>query len=486
MSEDSFHYHLIVIGSGPAGQRAALQGAKAGKRVAIIESSDRVGGHCTFVGTLPSKSLRESVYRWSLGSRGALGQQLEPWQKPKASELPEMKRLMRRMDRVTATESQVIYDQLKRNGVEIFTGRARVHSPYAVEVHYGDYCEKVTCDFIFIATGSGPISPAEIPVDGKFIFDSNTIYNMKKTPKSLIVLGAGIIGCEFASMFAMMGTKVTLIDNRHEILASVDREIVSHLVDRFDFHGMELLLEVEAEKVQTKTVTNKEGKKRNRVEVKLTNGRTIRSEAILVAMGRRGNTDDLGLDSVGVTTTERGLIPVDENFRTKCPSVYAVGDVIGYPALASTSMEQGRVACCHAFGVTGETACGFREFFPYGIYTIPEISSLGPTEEELIKNRIPYVAGKARYKELARGQIVGDRWGLLKLLVDRESLKILGVHIIGDNAAELIHIGQAVMNFNGTVQYFIESVFNYPTLAEAYKTAAFHAVNLINMRTSHA
>jgi NAD(P) transhydrogenase len=481
----SSEFDLIVIGSGPAGQRAALQGAKARKKVLIIEAMPGLGGGCVHTGTLPSKSFRESVYRYSLGSRGSLGQENESASamvagpKPRLKTLPEMAKLLRRRNRVVAGESQVIFDQLKRNNITMICGFARLLGPNDVEVATPQGKKKYTGKFIFIAVGARPVPPAHIAMDRKVVLDSESILTLKHTPKSMIVLGAGVIGCEYASMFSMAGTKVTLVDRRDEMLASVDREIVRHLIRMFTDYHMDIVLSTEASDVKVKPPR---GKTPGQAKVTLTNGQVLTAEAVLVAQGRQGNTENLGLEAAGVEVNERGLISVDHHFRTKVPSIYAVGDVVGAPALASTSMEQGRIACCHAFGIGDPNMMGEQsmpKLFPYGIYTIPEISMIGPTEEELIKSGADFVVGRARYRELARGQIVGDRWGLLKLLVDRKTLKLLGVHIIGDNAADLIHIGQAVMDFGGDARYFIRSVFNYPTLAEAYKTAAFHAVNQI-------
>ncbi len=477
-------FDLIVIGSGPAGQRAALQGAKAGKKVAIIE--DRIiGGGCVHNGTLPSKSFRESVYRWSLGSRGTLGQESEHPQavsKKKQLDLPDMGRLLRRRNRVVDEESRVVFDQLKRNGVTVYQGRARLLSQNDVEVDSKKGKEKLTASVIIVAVGARPVSPKHLPVDGETILDSNTILDLKELPKDLVVLGAGIIGCEYASMFSMAGTRVYLVDRRNEILANVDREIVNHLVERFVAQGVEILLEAEAVRFE-KTEKEKNGKKSNGVRVHLSNDRVIDADVVLIALGRAGNTENMGLAEAGVELDERGLIQVDANYRTTVPNIYAVGDVKGQPALASTSMEEGRIACCHAFQIEH---IQMPTVFPYGIYTIPEISMLGATEEELVAKKAEFVVGRARYRELARGQIVGDRWGLLKLLVDRKTQHILGAHIVGDNAAELIHIAQAVMTFNGDVNYFIRNVFNYPTLAEAYKTAAFHAVNQIRQKAGRS
>lgn len=475
-------FDLIVIGSGPAGQRAALQGAKAGKTVAIVE--DRIiGGGCVHNGTLPSKSFRESVYRWSLGSRGTLGQESEnpvAVSKKKQLELPDMGKLLRRRNRVVDEESRVVYDQLKRNGVTVFQGRAKLLSQNDVEVDSKKGKEKLTASVIIVAVGARPVAPAHLPVDGETVLDSNTILDLKELPKDLVVLGAGIIGCEYASMFSMAGTRVYLVDRRNEILANVDREIVNHLVERFVAQGVEILLESEAVRIEKK---EKAGKKNGGVRVHLSNNRVIDADVVLIALGRAGNTENMGLAEAGVELDERGLVKVDGTYRSTVPNIYAVGDVKGQPALASTSMEEGRIACCHAFQIEH---IQMPTVFPYGIYTIPEISMLGATEEELIAKKADFVVGRARYGELARGQIVGDRWGLLKLLVDRKTQHILGAHIVGDNAAELIHIAQAVMAFNGDVNYFIRNVFNYPTLAEAYKTAAFHAVNQIRPKAGRS
>ncbi len=466
-------FDLIVIGSGPAGQKAALQAAKAGKKVAMIVGDLGLGGGCVHNGTLPSKSFRESVYRFSLRSRGALGQEMGTWEKSDQKEvLPDIKRLLSRRDRVIDIEMQVIADQLSRNNVMVVQGMARFLNPGEIQVEDSGKTRILRASKFIIAVGSRPISPPHLKCDGKVLFDSGSILEMDKLPRTLVVLGGGIIGCEYASMFAMAGTRVLLIDKRHEILASVDREVVNHLMDRFHFHGMEIILEAEAKKVVKKD--------KKQTEVELSNGRTIKCDAVLVALGRRGNVDELGLDKIGMAPNERGLIDVNKNYETKVPGIYAVGDVIGAPALASTSMEQGRLACCHAFGISSATAEDVSHLYPYGIYTIPEISMIGPTEEELTAKGVDFVAGRAHYREIARGQIVGDRWGLLKLLIETKTFKILGVHIIGDSAAEIIHIGQAVMAHGGDVRYFIRNVFNYPTLAEAYKTAAFHAVNQLN------
>jgi NAD(P) transhydrogenase len=472
-------YDLIVVGSGPAGQRAAMQATKAGKKVAIIEELPALGGGCVHFGTLPSKSFRESVYRWSLGSRGTLGNESEHSQhvSRKMTDLPDMQRLLRRRNRVVSEEAKIVYDQLKRNHVAVFHGHARFVSATEVEIDSPSSKkgkQKLSAPVIIVGVGARPVAPEHLVVDGERIHDSNTILNQKELPKNLVVLGAGIIGAEYASMFSMAGTKVHLVDRRHEILASVDREIVNHLVERFVAQGVEIILKAEASDIQYNA-------DRSGLTVRLTSGQVLETDVVLVALGRLGNTEDMGLDAVGVERDERGLIKVDAHYRTSIRGIYAVGDVVGQPALASTSMEQGRIASSNAFGLE---PCVMPRFFPYGIYTIPEISMIGDTEESLITLKKPYVVGRASYRELARGQIVGDRWGLLKLLIDPSTRKILGIHIVGDNAAELIHIGQAVMTLGGGLSYFVENVFNYPTLAEAYKTAALHAENQLRQKTT--
>ena len=465
-----------MIGSGPGGQRAALQGAKAGKRVALIERCDELGGSCVHVGTLPSKSFRESVYRWSLSTSRVSGKT------GAKAPLPDMARLLERCKRVVSGESRVIRHQLERNKVTIFKGHARLRGRNEVEVE-GKKKDALLlrAPYIMIATGAKPVAPAHLGVDGKVVHDSDTILGIKKLPRSLVVLGAGIIGCEYASIFATAGTQVYLVDKRDAIISWADREIIEHLVERFTQQKMQLLLGVEATQVVRARKSGKKGKKTPPLTVELTNGQKIRAECVLIAMGRQGCTEDLALENAGVRLGERGLIPVDKDFRTNVPSIYAVGDVIGPPGLASTALEQGRMAACHAFGLEH---ADLSAFFPTGIYTIPEISMVGKTEEELAAAGVDFVVGRARYRELARGQIVGDRWGILKLCVDRKTLKLLGVHIMGDAAANLVHIGQTVMALGGDLNYFIHTVFNYPTLAEAYKTAAFHAINQLRGTTT--
>lgn len=480
-------WDVVVIGSGPGGQKAALQAAKAGKRVLVIESYSALGGGCVHWGTIPSKSFRESVYRYSLGSRGVLGRESdEATKKSQATKLkplpPEMKRLLKRRERVVAEESRVVTDQLSRNGIELKTGIAQF-LPQESGVHLGHQPKRrltlkgtqevIEADIVIIATGSRPLAPTNIQVDHKVVFDSDSVLNLKRVPRSMVILGGGIIGCEYASMFSMAGTDVTLMDKRPEILASVDREICHILMKRYESQGMHLRVEEFATKVEAIPVDDLW-----MARVHTSKGDILEVDAVLVAQGRIGNTEDLILNNIGVKLDERGLISVNERFETSAPGVYAVGDVIGAPALASTSQEQGRLAARYALKMSMPDEDKMQPVFPYGIYTIPEIAMIGETEEQLKAKGIPYIVGSAKYCELARGQIVGDYYGMLKMLVDPKTLKILGVHIVGDSAADLIHIGQAVMGLNGDIRFFTHSVFNYPTLAEAYKVAAFQAYHL--------
>ncbi len=450
-SREEGKFDLVVIGSGPGGQRAAVQAAKSGKKVALIERYPKMGGGCVHWGTLPSKSLRESVYRWSLGSKGILGKadQGSFVCDLTAQELPDMQRLMRRKERVIDNESKIVESQLVRNKVTVYAGEARFKGDHELEVlHEDGSISTLRTDFAVIAVGARPVTPHYCKVDGTHVFDSNTVLHLKRTPKSMIVLGAGIIGCEYASIFQAAGTRVTLVDKRQEILSSVDREVVFHLVDRFLSLGMEIELEADTQQVELL---------KSGVKIHLKSGKILEAETCLVAMGRQGNTDGLQLDKVGLTADARGQLKVVQNYQTEVPWIYAVGDVIGFPALASTSMEQGRIAVCDAFGLKEQL--GKFDLYPYGIYTIPEISTLGASEEELIEKKIPFVTGRARYKEIARGMIVGDEWGMLKMLVHRDTQKILGLHIIGDSAADLIHIGQAVMQLNGDLAVFYWKCF---------------------------
>ncbi len=455
-------YDLIVIGSGPAGQKAAICAAKLRKRVAVVERKRTIGGVCVHTGTIPSKTFREAIlYLSGLRQRTFYG---------RGYALKEnicMQDLIFRADAVMAREIEVIKSQLRRNRVTVFEGNARFVDAHTMEVASDDGFTMLRGDNFVIACGTRPAHDADIPIDGKRIFDSDQVHELQELPRELIVVGAGIIGLEYASMFAALGVKVTLLDQRPSILDFADREIVESLCFQLRQLGTVFRL---GEKV----VAVGFNPERDRVFAKLESGKTIHGAALLYSVGRKGNSDQLNLESIGLTPGDRGKLTVDDNFRTAIPHIYAAGDVIGFPALASTSMEQGRLASCHIFGISGTVA---PNLIPYGVYTIPEISMVGATEQELTRDRVPYETGIARYAELAKGQMLGDDQGFLKLIFDPATLKLLGVHIIGDRATEIVHIGQAVLSLGGTIEYFRDTVFNYPTLAEAFKVAALDGLN---------
>jgi NAD(P) transhydrogenase len=455
-------YDLIVVGSGPAGQKAAICGAKLRKKVAVIERKRTIGGVCVHTGTIPSKTFREAIlYLSGLRQRTFYGRGYA------LKENISMQDLIFRADAVMAREIEVIKAQLRRNRVTVFEGNARFVDAHTMEVASDDGFTMLRGDNFVIACGTRPAHDAEIPIDGKRIFDSDQVHELQELPRELIVVGAGIIGLEYASMFAALGVKVTLLDQRPTILDFVDREIVESLCFQLRQLGTVFRL---GEKV----VSVGFDRDRDRVFAKLESGKTVHGAALLYAVGRQANSDQLGLQSIGLVPGDRGKLSVDQNFQTSIPHIYAAGDVIGFPALASTSMEQGRLACCHIFGISGSVA---PNLIPYGVYTIPEISMVGATEEQLTRDKVAYEVGIARYAELAKGQMLGDDQGFLKLIFDPASLKLLGVHIIGDRAAEIVHVGQAVLSFRGTIEYFRDIVFNYPTLAEAFKVAALDGLN---------
>ena len=455
-------YDLVVIGSGPAGQKAAICAAKMRKKVAVIERKRSIGGVCVNTGTIPSKTFREAVlYLSGLRQRTFYGRSYS------VKDQIAMQDLVFRADAVMAREIEVIKSQLRRNRVTVLEGNARFVADHTVEVQ-GDVASAVVRgDYFVIACGTRPAHNAQIPIDGKRIFDSDQVHELEELPRELVVVGGGIIGLEYASMFAALGVKVTLLDQRPLILDFADREIVESLCFQLRQLGTVFRL---GEKVVAVGFDDD----RDRVFAKLESGKTVKGEALLYAVGRLGNSDQLNLEVIGLHPGERGKLRVNEHFQTEVPYVYAAGDVIGFPALASTSMEQGRLACCHIFGVPAAIP---PNLIPYGVYTIPEISMVGATEEQLTREKVPYEIGIARYAELAKGQMLGDDQGLLKLIFDPTTLKLLGVHIIGDRAAEIVHIGQAVLAAGGTIDYFRDAVFNYPTLAEAYKVAALDGLN---------
>ncbi len=461
-----YNYDLVVIGSGPAGQRAAIQAAKIGKRVAIAERRSVVGGVCINTGTIPSKTLREAaLYLSGYSERGLYGSSYA------VKEHITVDDLVFRANHVIQNEIDVIHNQLRRNDVELFAAEAGFADPHTLRLKDVDSSEErqITTNFVVIACGTTATRPEHIPFDQTHIMASDDIMHLDTIPRTLTVVGGGVIGLEYASIFAALGVRVTVVDRRPNLLPFVDEEIVDALIYQMRQDRMTLRLN---ETVQH--ISPEPDKGRYQVRIDLESGKQIWTEKALYSVGRTGATADLNLAAAGLKADDRGRLLVNENYQTDVPNIYAAGDVIGFPSLAATSMEQGRLASCHAFGIPANSV---PELFPYGIYTIPEISIVGMTEAELTEAGVPYEVGKAHYREIARGQIMGDQSGLLKLIFHLETRKLLAVHIIGSGASELIHIGQAVLAFGGTVDYFVETVFNYPTLAECYKTAAFDGIN---------
>jgi NAD(P) transhydrogenase len=457
-------YDLVVIGSGPAGQKGAICAAKLRKKVAIIDRQRTIGGVCVHTGTIPSKMLREAIlYLSGFRQRTFYGRGYV------VKDRILMSDLVFRAQSVMTREVEVIKAQLRRNFVTTHEGDARFKDPHTLEIHNEDGVQLVHGEKILIACGTRPAHSDDIPIDGKRIFDSDQVHCLEEVPRELIVVGAGIIGLEFASMFATLGVKVTLLDLRPTLLDFVDREIIESLSYQLRQIGTVFRL---GEKVVQVGLDQE----RDQVFAKLESGKIVRGQALLYAIGRQANSDQLNIEAAGIQPDVRGKLSVNENFQTTVPHIYAAGDVIGFPALASTSMEQGRLASSHMFGKPSKMS---THLIPYGIYAIPEISMVGATEEELTRQKAPYEIGLAHYSELAKGQMLGDENGLLKILFDPNTLKLLGVHIIGDRAAEIIHIGQAVLTMGATIEYFRDTVFNYPTLAEAYKVAALDGLNKI-------
>lgn len=456
-------FDLVVIGSGPGGQKAAIQALKLGKRVAVIDANPALGGNCLHDGTIPSKSFREAIMHLSgYKERSHYGQAY------RVKHNIEMRDLTDRTDGIAKDIEQTIRSQLLRNKSELIVGFASFINATTVKVTFESTERMLVAEKIIIATGTRPWRPSSFEFDGETILDSNDILRMKKIPSSLTVVGGGVIGCEYGSMFSALGVKVSIVEQRDSILSFLDQELIESLV--FQLRQQKTGI-ITGDKV-TRCCTSPDG----RAVTYLESGRRIVSEVLLVSAGRVGNVEGLNLDSIGLASSNRGLITVNEHYQTSVPNVYAVGDVIGQPALASTSMEQGRRAACHAFGLIDHH---FEIPLPYGIYSIPEIAMVGSTENELRAGKVPYEFGIARFSEMERGKIIGDRLGVLKLLFHRTSLRLLGVHIIGEGATELVHIGQTVMGFQGGIDYFVNAVFNYPTLAQVYKTAALDGWNKV-------
>jgi NAD(P) transhydrogenase len=456
-------YDVLVLGSGPSGQKAAIAASKLGRRVGIVDRRDMIGGVCINTGTVPSKTLREAVvYLTGMSQRELYGSNYRVKDDITVSDLAA------RTQHVISRQTDVIRNQLNRNHIRLISGTGRFTDPHTVLVEAGTGQDtKVTAEKIIIAAGTRPARPDSVDFDDRTIVDSDGVINLDAVPRSMVVVGAGVIGMEYASMFAALGTKVTVIERRSQMLDFCDGEIIEslkfHLRDlSVTFRFGEEVASVERHQTATLTV--------------LKSGKKIAAETVMYSAGRQGQTNDLGLEAAGLSADRRGRIAVDEHFRTAVGHIYAVGDVIGFPALASTSMEQGRLAAHHA---CDEPAREMHHLQPIGIYTIPEISFVGQTEEDLTDSSTPFEVGVARYRELARGQILGDSYGMLKLLVSPDDRKLLGVHVFGTGATELVHIGQAVMGCGGTVDYLVDTVFNYPTLAESYKVAALDAMNKI-------
>lgn len=456
-----FEYDLIVIGCGPAGQRAAVQAAKIRKRVAIIDRREVVGGVCVNTGTIPSKSFKEAVLFLSgFRQRNIYGAGY------RVKTDITMADLTFRCNRTMQMEIDVIKHQLQRNHIDTLHGHARFIDPHTVEISSQAGSVRKSAEKFVIAVGARPFRPPNVAFDGRTIFDSDDVLSLSQLPRELTVVGGGVIGTEYGSMFAALGVTVTIVDQRKRLLGFVDEELIENFHYQMRSMGVRLRL---GEEVDSCTV-REDGKS---VTV-LKSGKVIVSDCVLYSAGRVSATDDLGLEKVGLTADERGKLSVNEAFQTTVQHIYAAGDVIGFPALASTSGAQGRLAVCHAFGIQEQPS---TVPLPFGIYAIPEISYVGQNEDELTKQGVPYETGVARYREIARGQLLGDENGMLKILFHRNTGEILGVHIIGEYATELIHIGQAVMALKGGINYLRDAVFNYPTLAECYKVAALDGYN---------
>ncbi|MBX4858997.1 Si-specific NAD(P)(+) transhydrogenase [Rhizobium bangladeshense] len=458
-----FQYDLVVVGSGPAGRRGAIQAAKLGKKVLVIEQGKRVGGVSVHTGTIPSKTLRETALNLSgWRERGFYGRAYRVKQEISAEDL--RRRLLITLDH----EVEVLEHQFARNRVQHIRGKASFIDASTLQVIKDDgETTQVTGASVLLAVGTKPFRPDYIPFDGKTVLDSDELLDIQDLPQSMVVIGAGVIGIEYATIFSALDTAVTVIDPKATMLDFIDKEIIEDFTYQLRDRNMKLLLGQKADKVETL--------ENGKVELTLDSGRRLTTDMVLFAAGRMGATDTLNLPAIGLEADSRGRLKVNpETFQTSVANVYAAGDVVGFPSLASTSMEQGRIAARVAIGAVAKEP---PKYFPYGIYAVPEISTCGLTEEEMKERGIPYECGIARFRETSRGHIMGLDTGLLKLIFSLKTRRLLGVHIVGEGATELVHIGQAVLNLKGTVEYFVENTFNYPTLAEAYKIAGLDAWN---------
>ena len=458
-------FDLVVIGSGPAGEWGAVQAALAGKRVAVVEREPVPGGTAANTGTIPSKTLRETALHLSgLKARGLYSVETTLRHEATVSDF------LYRERRVKGIERERILKNLARHGVEIIQGVGSLADAHTVVVRRQDGPERrLTGSVILLATGSTPYRPPLYPFGDPRVHDSDEILDIGRLPRSLVVVGGGVIGCEYACMFAALGIPVTLVDVKPEVLPFLDEEMSTLLAQRMEALGIRMRFGHSVEQVEVPEAQELP------IRLTLASGEVVDTDQVLVASGRTANTTGLGLEALGVKQGKRGQVEVGPDFQTAVPHLYAVGDVIGFPALASTSMDQARIAVEHAFGLTGTRT--LATVLPYGIYTIPEVSMAGETEEGLREKGVPYVAGRAAFASNPRGQIIGDTHGLLKLLFHRKSLKLLGVHVLGEQASELVHVGLTAMLTGATARLFVETCFNYPTLSEAYKTATFDALD---------
>lgn len=463
--EEELTFDLVVIGSGPAGQKAAIQGAKLGKNVLVIEKAEDLGGNCLYSATIPSKTFRESILTLTrYYDRRFSSQKYERGN-------VTIKDLNSRLQAVIQEEQELVLRQLRKNGIRVICGIAHFEDPYTMFVCDREQrtCYVIKSKHYIIATGSRPRNPPNVPFDGKVILDSTTLLQIDEVPKSMIVLGGGVIGSEYASFFAALGTEVTVIDRRENMLPQLDTEIGVHLQTALIDIGLKFRGNTEPQEIK---------KIDDKAFVQLKDGSTLTGDVLLYALGRTANVESLKIENANIKTNDKGYLIVNALFQTSTPHIYAVGDVIGGPSLASTSMEQGRLASRHAFG---SEIHYFPTFYPIGIYTIPEISSCGYTEDELKALGFHYEVGRAYYYEIARSHISGDNleMGMFKLLFHAETLQILGVHIIGRGATEVVHIGQVAATFNAKISFFVDQIFNYPTYAEGYRIAALNGLNKI-------